>query len=165
MTFFDTGWRVVVHGGINGFSRLPVYLHASNNNKAATVLHLFEEAVNDYGLSNKGAENVDVAWFMLNHPQRGPGRGSMITGRGSTIDREAFQGDLSSYGIDWQGPVSSSDIVEVPDTSGPLQEQELQSLARSMPLHNVSISNAVDFFVRTVPFVSGLQNASTTVHS
>ena len=30
-----------------------------------------------------------------------------------------------------------------------------------MPLHNVSISNAVDFFVRTVPFISGLQNAST----
>jgi len=30
--------------------------------------------------SDKGAENVDVAWFMLNHPQRGPGRGSMIKG-------------------------------------------------------------------------------------
>lgn len=79
-------WRIVIHGGIDGFSRLPVYLHASNNNKAATVLQLFEEAVNEYGLpshvrSDKGGENVHVSWFMLNHPQRGPGRGSMITGK------------------------------------------------------------------------------------
>ena len=78
--------RIVIHGGIDGFSRLSVYLHASNNNKAATVLQLFEEAVDEYGLpsrvrSDKGGENVDVSWFMLNHPQRGPGRGSMITGK------------------------------------------------------------------------------------
>lgn len=84
-SFMNCRWRIVVHKGNDGFSRLTVYLHASNNIKAATVLHLFEEAVNDYSLpprvrSDKGGENVDVAWFMLNHPQRGPGRESMITG-------------------------------------------------------------------------------------
>ena len=62
-----------------------MYLHSSNNNRAATVLQSFEEAVNEYGFpsrvrADKGGENVDVSWFMLNHPQRGPGRESMITG-------------------------------------------------------------------------------------
>lgn len=31
-------WRIVIHGGIDGFSRLPVYLGASSNNRAETVL-------------------------------------------------------------------------------------------------------------------------------
>ena len=76
----------VIHGGVDGFTRIPVFLHCSTNNKAATVLELFLNAVENYGLpsrvrSDKGKENVDVAWYMLNHPLRGPGRGSMICGR------------------------------------------------------------------------------------
>ena len=75
----------MVHGGIDGYSRLPVYLHAANNNKAATVLKLFQGAVSDYGLPSrvrcdKGGENYDVGWFMLQHPDRGPGHGSIIAG-------------------------------------------------------------------------------------
>jgi len=62
-----------------------VFLWASANNRAATVLGLFLNAVDEYGLpsrvrSDKGGENVDVSWYMLTHPQRGPDRGSMITG-------------------------------------------------------------------------------------
>ena len=34
-------WRIVIHGGIDGFSRIPVYLLASNNNKAETVATAF----------------------------------------------------------------------------------------------------------------------------
>jgi hypothetical protein len=83
-TFFSR-WRIVVHGGVDGYSRIPVYIHTSNNNRADTVLQLFLGAVDEYGLplrvrSDKGGENVDVSWYMLTHEQRGPARGSMITG-------------------------------------------------------------------------------------
>lgn len=69
-------WRVVIHGGIDGYSRLPVYLQTSTNNKAAT----------QYGLPSRvrcdrGGENVRVLEFMLSHPECGPGRGSCITGQ------------------------------------------------------------------------------------
>uniref|UniRef100_A0A3P9AHD1 Integrase catalytic domain-containing protein n=2 Tax=Esox lucius TaxID=8010 RepID=A0A3P9AHD1_ESOLU len=79
-------WRIVIHGGIEGFSRKIMFLRASNNNKASTVLECFLGAVNKHGLphrvrSDKGGENVDVARFMLEHPERGPERRSHITGR------------------------------------------------------------------------------------
>ncbi len=83
-------WKLVVHGGIDGYSRIPVFLKCTkkctNNNKASTVLSVFIEAVRVYGLpsrvrSDKGGENCDVSMYMLSHPKREPGRGSMITGK------------------------------------------------------------------------------------
>ncbi|XP_047231449.1 uncharacterized protein LOC124874219 isoform X1 [Girardinichthys multiradiatus] len=79
-------WRIVIHGGIDGYSRKIMYLCANNNNRASTVLSAFLAAVQQFGIptrvrSDKGGENVDVARFMLEHPQRGPDRTSFITGR------------------------------------------------------------------------------------
>lgn len=76
----------MIHGGIDGFSRSIVYLKCSPNNYAVTVLMLFQDAVQRFGLPSRvrsdfGTENFDVARFMLHHPERGPNRGSMITGR------------------------------------------------------------------------------------
>ena len=31
-------WRFIIHGGIDGFSRMIVYLHCSTNNQAGTVM-------------------------------------------------------------------------------------------------------------------------------
>nr|XP_023666600.1 uncharacterized protein LOC111843332 [Paramormyrops kingsleyae]XP_023666601.1 uncharacterized protein LOC111843332 [Paramormyrops kingsleyae] len=77
-------WRIVVHAGIDGFSRLITYLKVSTNNRAATVLQSFLEAVEVYGMpsrvrSDKGGENVDVAHYMV--ANRGLNRNSHIAGR------------------------------------------------------------------------------------
>ncbi|XP_062514261.1 uncharacterized protein LOC134189884 isoform X2 [Corticium candelabrum] len=79
-------WRLVIHGGVDGYSRLPVYLHCSSDNCADTVLRLFQEGVTKYGLPSriridKGGENVDVAMYLLMHPLRGPGRSTVIVGK------------------------------------------------------------------------------------
>ena len=83
----------MIHGGIDGYSRLIVYLEASSNNRADTVLRLFQNAVTNYNLpsrvrSDYGMENIEVARFMLNN--RGLNRGSFITGssvRNQRIER------------------------------------------------------------------------------
>jgi len=49
-SYFVARWRFVIHGGVDGYSRLIVYMTVSDNNRAATVLRLFKEAVAQWGL-------------------------------------------------------------------------------------------------------------------
>lgn len=41
-------WKIVVHGCIDGDSRVVTFLHASDNNKASTVLAYFDDATKGY---------------------------------------------------------------------------------------------------------------------
>ena len=76
-------WKFVVHSGIDGFSRLCVYIACATNNRANTVRDHFLSATAEFGWpsrvrSDHGMENVEVARLMISH--RGTGRGSHITG-------------------------------------------------------------------------------------
>lgn len=79
-------WRLVIHGGIDSFSRLIKYLKVASNNTSDTVYEAFIEVVEEFGLPSRvrmdmGGENVKVVSYMNEHQERGPGRGSAITGR------------------------------------------------------------------------------------
>ena len=76
-------YKLITHVFIDGKTRLLVYVHCCNNNKADTVLSLFEDGVRRMGLpsrvrSDYGMENFYVAQFMVE--QRGEGGGSIIIG-------------------------------------------------------------------------------------
>ena len=42
-------WKIVVHGGIDGFSRMVTFMKAVDNNRSETVLEAFSDAVSAYG--------------------------------------------------------------------------------------------------------------------
>ena len=60
----------MIHGALDGYSRMVVYLHAATDNKASTVLQLFQTAVQCCNLPSRvrsdcGMENIEVPRFML----------------------------------------------------------------------------------------------------
>ncbi|KAL9980321.1 hypothetical protein ACROYT_G008892 [Oculina patagonica] len=85
-------WRLVVHGGIDGYSRLVVFLNCSDNNRSATVANLFMSATDEYCWpsrvrTDKGGENVEVARLMIQ--RRGEGRGSIL--QGSSVHNQRIE--------------------------------------------------------------------------
>lgn len=81
-------WRLVVHAGVDGFSRLIVFIRCSNNNCSSTVLGVFREGELIYGTpdrvrSDHGGENIMVWRHMLEI--HGPS--SVITGRSTHNER------------------------------------------------------------------------------
>lgn len=77
-------YKIVIHAFIDGFSRYVMGIRASNNNRATTVLELFEDITQEHGYPSRvrgdhGTENLYVAARM--EEVRGSGRGSYIWGR------------------------------------------------------------------------------------
>ncbi|KAJ3539012.1 hypothetical protein NMY22_g4931 [Coprinellus aureogranulatus] len=77
-------YKIVTHCFIDGKSRMVVGIRVSNNNRATTVLQVFDEAIRHHGVPSRvrgdhGTENVLVAARMVD--LRGPNRGSYIWGR------------------------------------------------------------------------------------
>ena len=60
-------WKFVIHGVVDGYSRLIVFLRCSTNNRAETVLQGFVPAILNYGLPQKlrtdnGGESIGT-WY------------------------------------------------------------------------------------------------------
>ena len=102
---FICRWKLVIHGGIDGHSRLIVYLNCCNNNLADSVLELFLQAVQIYGCplrvrADRGCENTKVADYMISH---GICRNPFICGRSvhnqriERLWRDVFTGCTSLY--------------------------------------------------------------------
>ena len=61
---------MVVHGGVDGYSRAVVFLRCANNNEADTVLEQFFHGTTKFHFpcrirTDHGTENVEVARYML----------------------------------------------------------------------------------------------------
>ncbi|KDE03622.1 hypothetical protein MVLG_05917 [Microbotryum lychnidis-dioicae p1A1 Lamole] len=74
---------IVIHGFIDGYSRVLAGVRASSNNRASTVLSVFQDAIALYPVPSRvrgdsGGENVQVAAMM--EAVRGLGRGSYLWG-------------------------------------------------------------------------------------
>ena len=96
----------MTHAGIDGFSRLIVFMHCSDNNRSLTVYEYFLEATRKYGLpsrvrTDQGRENIMIARHMLE--SRGTNRGSIITGssvhnqRIERLWKDMFQSVIATY--------------------------------------------------------------------
>ncbi|KAG8724435.1 hypothetical protein FRC09_018723 [Ceratobasidium sp. 395] len=76
-------WGIIIHGLIDGYDRMIVGMKAVDNNRASTVLEIFIQAANDYGLpsrcrGDRGGENIGVAMYMT--LLRGTNRASYMWG-------------------------------------------------------------------------------------
>ena len=93
---------------LDGYSRMIMFLQATSN-RADTMLRPFQKGVMEFGLPSrvrmdKGGENVLVAqYIMLECPERGGGRGSVIVGRSihnqriERLWRNLFSGCISFF--------------------------------------------------------------------
>ncbi|KAL5488692.1 hypothetical protein EMCRGX_G017672 [Ephydatia muelleri] len=121
-------WRIVIHGGIDGYSRQVVYLGASNNNKSETVLQLFLEATRAYRWPSRVSEtdlfclhyvfipriNAQLKTFAQawnNHP--------MCTGQGLSPMQMWMRGLIVSH---IQEPVSDDYRVDEGHSANPFDE-------------------------------------------
>ncbi|XP_052813399.1 uncharacterized protein LOC128240699 [Mya arenaria] len=142
-------WRFIFHGGIDGYSRLPVYLQVAADNTAATAFTSFQIGVQQYGIpervrTDKGMENIRIAEFMLqNH---GVEKRSHITGRSVHNQRiERFWREL------WQGCTCTYyELFRTMEQDGIL---DVDNEVNLLSLHLVflkRIQSSVDRFVHAV---------------
>ena len=134
-------WKFVIHGAVDGYSRLVTFLKCSNNKRASTVLESFTAAIQMYGLPRRlrtdlDGENVDAWDYMA--ALHGDDESTIITG--SSVHNERIERL-------WRD-ISRSVIVPFKDILVCLEEQGI-----------LDVNNEVDLFCLHVVFTDRI-NAS-----
>ena len=120
-------YKLIIHVCLDGKTRVIMYAGCYNNNKAETVMALFENAVQEWGLpsrvrSDHGMENYLIGVYMIQN--RGENRGSIITGssvhncRVERLHRDVYSGVLVFYArifeeLEYEGHLDVLDEVHL----------------------------------------------------
>ena len=138
---------LVVHGGIDGYSRLITFLRCSSNNLSETVLSCF---LRENGIPSRvrTGENVRVWEFM--EETRGQGRSSYIAGRSvhnSCIERlwrDVYRSVSSSYVCEYAGalnPQNDADLFALHYVFLPRINSSLAKFSSAWNNHPLSTEN------------------------
>lgn len=141
-------WKFVIHGAVDGYSRLILFLKCSTNNRATTVLESFAAAVQSYGLPRKfrtdlGGENVDSWEYMVT--QHGGDESTIITG--SSVHNERIERM-------WRD-VSRSVIVPFKEIFSSLEDQTILDINNEVDLYCLHavftdhINASIEEFIRS----------------
>lgn len=63
-------FNIVVHAGIDGFTRICVFIRCADNNKASTAFTAFQRGIDQYGIparlrTDRGGENITIGAYMI----------------------------------------------------------------------------------------------------
>ncbi|KAJ8521328.1 hypothetical protein ONZ45_g1958 [Pleurotus djamor] len=172
-------WRIVIHAFIDGYSRLVTGIQANDNNRARTVLDLFESAISVHGTPSRvrgdhGVENVEVAAYM--EWAYGRDRGSYIWGRSvHNIRIERLWVDITRrFGLKWYNffmdlelharldPNNDSHIWLLHHLFLPSLNQDATEWAEAWNSHSIQRSGARDRSPRDLFFFGVLENGIAT---
>ncbi len=148
-------FRLVIHAGVDGFSRAIVFIKCSNNNRASTVLESFLYGVSSFGTptcvrTDHGGENVDIWRHMLSITNNNPS--SIIAGSSTHNERvERMWRDMSRcvssqfwstfYSIESEGildPLNDTDIFCLHYVFLPRINRALQEFQEAWNRHSMS---------------------------
>ena len=159
-------WKMVVHAGIDGYSRLITYCRCSPDNTASTVLSLFVDAVQKYGLplkvrSDYGGENALVWRYMM---ERRLNRHSVLLGSSVHNQRiERLNRDLNTQVINYYSNLFSyMEDKNMLDPSNPTDIFVLQFLF--LPIINTKLMEFMEAY-NSHPISTCRNYTPTQLHS